>query len=192
MKAKHIPNILSFIRLLMVPVFIFVFFKDYPDNIYAALFIFLLAGATDILDGYLARRNNWITNLGKLLDPFADKLMQLSALVCLYVKQIVPIWIVGLFAVKESVMIFGALLVLRKTKVTVMANKFGKAATAVFYAMIVALILLNSVLSASVITVMCLVTFAVTIIAMIIYIKGTLEIRAKTKAAQGTAAEGAE
>ncbi|MHC1695722.1 MAG: CDP-alcohol phosphatidyltransferase family protein [Eubacteriales bacterium] len=184
MKAKNIPNILSFIRLLMVPVFIYVFFKDYPDNIYPALFVFLLAGATDILDGYLARRNGWITNLGKLLDPFADKLMQLSALVCLYIKQIVPLWIVGLFALKESVMVFGALLVLKKTKVTVMANGFGKAATTVFYAMIVALIILHGTLSSDIIAIMCLVTFAITAVAMIIYIKGSLDIRARTKLAK--------
>ena len=60
MKLKNIPNILSFIRICLVFVFIALF---WIDEIYWALFVFFLAGATDVLDGYLARRNNWITNL---------------------------------------------------------------------------------------------------------------------------------
>ena len=70
MKLKNIPNILSVIRIGLVFVFIALFFG--LDQPYAALLVFLLAGATDVVDGYLARRNNWISNLGKILDPFAD------------------------------------------------------------------------------------------------------------------------
>ena len=80
MKLKNIPNILSFIRIGLVFVFIALFFTN---HIYLSLLIFLLAGATDVVDGYLARRFNWITNLGKILDPFADKMMQVSVLLCL-------------------------------------------------------------------------------------------------------------
>ena len=79
MKLKNIPNILSIIRILLV--FVFLFFLFVLESTYLALLIFLIAGATDVVDGYLARRNNWITNLGKILDPFADKLMQCTVLV---------------------------------------------------------------------------------------------------------------
>ena len=89
MKLKNIPNILSCIRILLVFVFLFVFFV--VDNIYLALLIFLIAGATDVIDGYLARRNNWITNLGKILDPVADKLMQCTVLLSLLIKGLVPV-----------------------------------------------------------------------------------------------------
>ena len=73
MKLKHIPNILSIIRMLLVLVFILVFFFVSHS---LSIVIFLLAGLTDVIDGYLARKNNWITDLGKVLDPLADKLMQ--------------------------------------------------------------------------------------------------------------------
>ena len=101
MKLKNIPNILSVIRILLV--FVFVYLVFVTDNLLAALFVFFLAGATDVVDGYLARRNNWITNLGKILDPFADKLMQCTVLVCLWIKNIVPIWFALAFFFKEFI-----------------------------------------------------------------------------------------
>ena len=66
MSKKQIPNILSTIRLLMVPLFAWIFFSDIPNNGFWAVAVFIAAGLTDILDGYLARRNNWITD-GMLL-----------------------------------------------------------------------------------------------------------------------------
>ena len=68
---KHIPNVLTVLRLFMVPLFLIVYFMVSPI---VALPISWLAALTDVLDGYLARRNGWITRLGKLLDPIADKL----------------------------------------------------------------------------------------------------------------------
>ena len=133
-KLKYIPNILSAIRILLVPVFIYLFFIYYERRIYLPLCVFLLAGITDFADGYLARRNNWITNLGKLLDPLADKLMQCSVLVCFAIKTPVLWWLAGMFVLKELFMICGALLVLKKIKVTVKSHWYGKITTAVFYA----------------------------------------------------------
>ena len=83
-KLKHIPNVLCVIRILLIFVFIHLAFGG---RLYAALAVFLTAGATDVLDGFLARRNNWISELGKILDPLADKLMQCTVLVCLYIKS---------------------------------------------------------------------------------------------------------
>ena len=81
---RHIPNILSVLRIIMVGVFAYLFAIGRP---LAALSVYVLAFLTDILDGYLARRNNWITNLGKLLDPFADKLLIVVALICIYLGK---------------------------------------------------------------------------------------------------------
>ncbi len=134
MKLKHIPNILSTIRILLVFVFVFVLFV--LDNTYLALLIFLIAGATDIVDGYLARRNNWITNLGKILDPFADKLMQCTVLVSLWIKNIVPIWFVIPFFAKELFTLIIGFIVIRRRSVNVVSKWYGKAAVCLFYATI--------------------------------------------------------
>ncbi|MCL1859345.1 MAG: CDP-alcohol phosphatidyltransferase family protein [Oscillospiraceae bacterium] len=134
MKLKYIPNILSAIRLMLVPVFIYLFFAYYKEKIYIPLCVFVIAGLTDIIDGYLARRNNWITNLGKFLDPLADKLLQCSVLVCFVIINVVPWWLAGMFILKELFMICGALIVLKKIKVTVRSHWYGKFTTAVFYA----------------------------------------------------------
>ena len=77
----NLPNILTLLRMLMVPAVIVCFATNHP---LWALFFFLLASATDVLDGYLARKFNQITNFGKVMDPLADKLMLITTLICLY------------------------------------------------------------------------------------------------------------
>ncbi len=131
MKLKNIPNILSVIRIILVFVFVFVFFA--LNSPAWALVIFLTAGATDIVDGYLARRFNWITNLGKILDPFADKLMQCTALVCLCIKSYVPLWFVLVFFAKELATLIIGLLVIKRRSVVVVSKWYGKAAVCLFY-----------------------------------------------------------
>lgn len=131
MKLKNIPNILSIIRIFLVFVFVFVFFV--MDSPIGALIIFLVAGATDIVDGYLARRFNWITNLGKILDPFADKLMQCTALICLCIKKYVPLWFVLIFLAKEIGTLLIGLIVIRRRSVVVVSKWYGKAAVCLFY-----------------------------------------------------------
>lgn len=133
MKLKNIPNILSVIRILLVPVFVFVFFCV---NEYIAMIIFLLAGATDVVDGYLARRNNWISNVGKILDPLADKLMQCTVLVSLYIKNLIPLWFVIPFFAKEVFTLCVGFLVLRRRSVVVVSKWYGKMTVCLFYATI--------------------------------------------------------
>ena len=134
MKLKNIPNLLSVIRIGLVFVFVALFFTD---HVYGALFVFLLAGATDVVDGYLARKYNWITNLGKILDPFADKLMQCTVLVCLCVKDIIPLWFVIPFFVKEVGTLLIGLIVIRRRSVAVVSKWYGKLTVCLFYATIV-------------------------------------------------------
>ena len=129
-KLKHIPNILCVIRILLVFVFVYLALNG---MLYAALIVFFAAGATDVIDGYLARRNNWISDLGKILDPFADKLMQCTVLVVLYILQIIPIWFVIPFFLKEGVTLIMGLLVIKKRNVVVVSKWYGKAAVCIFY-----------------------------------------------------------
>ncbi|MEG1743385.1 MAG: CDP-alcohol phosphatidyltransferase family protein [Clostridia bacterium] len=128
---KSIPNILSFIRLLLVPVFAVLFFAEIKNAHFWALLVFLIAGLTDVVDGYLARKNNWITDLGKLLDPMADKLMQFAAFVCLAIKNNFLIWLAILIAVKEILFIAGGGIFLKKYNFVVSSLWYGKMATCV-------------------------------------------------------------
>ena len=143
MKLKHIPNILSVIRILLVGVFIYTFFCVSP---YIALVVFLVAGATDIIDGYLARRNNWITRVGKILDPVADKLMQCTVLVCLFMENMIPWWFVVPFFAKELCTLFMGLLVLGRRKVVVVSKWYGKMTVCVFYATVVLSVIIQDIL----------------------------------------------
>lgn len=138
MKLKNIPNILSIIRICLVGVFVALFFND---KIIAALIVFLVAGATDIVDGYLARRYNWITNLGKILDPLADKLMQCTVLLCLYIGKLIPIWFVIPFLLKEICTLCIGAIVIKRRNVTVVSKWYGKLTVCLFYATIAASVL---------------------------------------------------
>ena len=135
MKLKNIPNILSIIRILLVFVFVYVLFG--LNSPVWAIIIFLIAGATDVVDGFLARRFNWITNLGKILDPFADKLMQCTVLVCLCIKGIIPLWFVIPFFLKEGATLIIGWIVIRRRNVVVVSKWYGKAAVCLFYATVV-------------------------------------------------------
>lgn len=130
----NLPNILTTIRFLLVPLFIYVFFYGTDTNIIYATYIFLLAGITDVLDGYLARKYNLITKWGQAMDPLADKLMLITVLICFTIKDYLPIWIMVIVGTKEVLMILGGIfLYYKKDGIVIPANKFGKIATINFY-----------------------------------------------------------
>ena len=129
---RHIPNILSSIRLLLVGVFIWLFVKQ---QYLWSFIVYVVAFGTDVLDGWLARRNNWISNVGKVLDPLADKLMLIAVLACFYAAGEIPLYILIAIIAKEVLMIsIGA--VLYSKKIVVYADWFGKIATGLFCAAI--------------------------------------------------------
>ena len=82
-ESLNLPNFITLVRILLIPVFVMLFFTPTPDRSLSAAVIFVVAAITDLLDGYIARRNGQVTKLGKLLDPIADKLLVLSALILL-------------------------------------------------------------------------------------------------------------
>ncbi len=82
-ESLNLPNLITLIRILLIPVFVILFITPTPDRSLSAALIFVVAAVTDLLDGYIARKTGQVTKLGKLLDPIADKLLVLSALILL-------------------------------------------------------------------------------------------------------------
>ena len=82
-ESLNVPNVITLLRIMLIPVFVMLFFTTTPDRSFTAAVVFVIAAVTDLLDGYIARRTGQITKLGKLLDPIADKLLVLSALILL-------------------------------------------------------------------------------------------------------------
>lgn len=130
---KQVPNILTIIRFLLIPVILFYIFTG---NYLAAFIVFTVSGLTDIADGFIARKFNFISNFGKLMDPLADKLTQISVLLSLTVIRIIPVWIVVIVLVKEIIMVSGASFLYGKD-VVVYSRWYGKLATVLFYIAIV-------------------------------------------------------
>jgi len=100
-ESLNLPNLLTLVRILLIPVFIILFATPTPDQSLIAAVIFAIAAATDGLDGYIARRTGQVTKLGKLLDPIADKLLVLSALILLMNVDRVSALVVLLIIARE-------------------------------------------------------------------------------------------
>jgi len=94
----NLPNKLTLLRIVAIPVFIVIYLNGF--NI-AATIIFIAAAATDALDGHIARSRNMVTNFGKLMDPLADKLLTMSAFLCLVSVDIIPVWMVIVILARE-------------------------------------------------------------------------------------------
>ena len=122
----NVPNVLTIIRMLLIPVFAGLYAAGHPV---AALCVYVVACITDAVDGYLARRWNQITAFGKLMDPLADKLLQLTMMCCLTLTGYIHWWILVVMAAKEIFMVVGGTMLLKKRNVVVFANWAGKVAT---------------------------------------------------------------
>lgn len=131
--AKQIPNILTIFRFILIP---FIVINLVYDSYIAAFIIFTVSGLTDILDGFIARKYNFITNFGKLIDPLADKCTQIITLGTLAIKDIIPMWIIIIVVLKEFIMVAGASFLYGK-ELVVSSRWYGKLATVLFYIAIV-------------------------------------------------------
>lgn len=136
---KHIPNALTVIRLLFIPLIVFYIFTG---NYILAFVFFTVSGITDIADGFIARKFNFVSNFGKLMDPLADKLTQIATLASLVFTDIIPIWILLVVFLKEFIMICGASFLYGKD-VVVYSKWYGKLATVLLYIAIVISLLLK-------------------------------------------------
>ncbi len=138
----NLPNMLSIIRLCMVPLYVIVYFSGVKNAHLLAVIVYALATFTDFLDGYIARKRNCITNMGKVLDPLGDKMLTTAVLVCLLIDKIIPGWIVLIVVAKEALMGIGGLLIHRRAKVEIPpSNYIGKTATVLFFVICAALML---------------------------------------------------
>ena len=136
---KYVPNILTIIRFLLIPL---ILHSVIIGNYLLAFILFTISGITDIADGFIARKFNLISTFGKLMDPLADKLTQLSMLTILVLKNMIPVWILIVVAIKEIVMVCGASFLYGKD-VVVYSRWYGKLATVLFYLAIVCSLLLK-------------------------------------------------
>lgn len=134
-----IPNWLCFVRIALIPAFSVLFIKE---QYIAAFITMIVAALTDVFDGKIARKYNMVSNLGKILDPIADKLSQIAIVIILLVK----FWdgplkyILFLFIFKELLMIIGAAILMSKGMRPVAAEVWGKLATVVFYTFMITII----------------------------------------------------
>jgi len=130
---KHVPNILTIIRFLLIPIIIIFAIQD---NYIATIIALTISGITDILDGFIARKFNFISDFGKLMDPLADKATQVALLVTLTIQKIIPIWIILVVIIKEFLMVSGASFLYGK-ELVVSSKWYGKLTTVLFYIAIV-------------------------------------------------------
>ena len=126
----NLPNRLTLLRVFLVPVFVvFVLYPQSPYHTVWALLVFLGASLTDHYDGKIARRRNLITNFGKFLDPLADKLLVISALVCFTNLGLADVWCVLIIIARELMVTSIRLLAMEEGGTVIAANNWGKAKT---------------------------------------------------------------
>lgn len=137
-----IPNIMCYFRILLVPVFIYVYFTaETGGEHFLSAFILILSSISDFLDGYVARKYDMVTELGKLIDPVADKLTQFVVACTLMYTYPAYIWLVAVIVVKDGMLlIVGWYIYKKKGKHLAQAEMPGKIATAVFFVVSILLI----------------------------------------------------
>ncbi len=123
-----VPNLLSFFRILLIPVIICLYFKE---QYWWAFGLLVLSGATDVVDGWIARTFHVVSDFGKAIDPVADKLTQIALLLCLMPMKYW--WMVAILITKEASIGILTLIALRRTHSVYSAGWYGKICTAVIY-----------------------------------------------------------
>ena len=144
----NLPNFLTVVRILLIPVFVVLFSDPTPDRSLAAAIVFVVAAVTDLLDGYLARRHSQITRLGRLLDPLADKLLVLSGLILLVQFDRVAA-IVAILIIAREVAVTGVRAISAAQGIIIEAETTGKYKMVVQVVAIVLLLLEDGNLPAS-------------------------------------------
>lgn len=170
-----VPNILTYFRILLIPVFV-IFYLNSPHNFncyLASIMVLVASGITDVLDGKIARKYDQITELGKLLDPVADKLSQCAILACLVLRYKLFILVLVILIIKEITMAVLALVFYRIGRRLKGAHWYGKVATTSFYLITIFLLLMppGKKVPEELSTVLILLSGAFMLFAFIMYIR---------------------
>lgn len=169
-----IPNLLSLFRLLLIPIYMYIYINaQSAADYYWAAAILALSCLTDLFDGKIARRFNMISNAGKLLDPIADKLTQLALIVCLAIRYPVINYLIVLFIIKESFMLVAFIVAFKYGKMLDGALFSGKICTTVLFISLIILVLIPT-LSETVVTVITCIDALFLLIAFIDYARAYL------------------
>jgi len=159
-----IPNILSYLRILLIGPFMYLFLQKKYEL--AAVFI-VISGLTDCVDGFLARKLNQITQLGKMLDPVADKLTLLAVAVCLSVMKPIIFPVIVILAAKDILMLIGASVLLKKHIMPVASAWYGKLGTICFYISIAVIVIFELYLDFENFTVISFILLSITAVIML-------------------------
>ena len=139
-----LPNILTFLRILLTPIFIICLFGEFEQAKMWALSIFVIASITDAYDGYYARKNNLVTDAGRFLDPLADKILVSSAFISFAIMNLIDFWMVGLIIFRD-LFVTGLRLIMTRNGFTMMTSKIAKSKTLVQIAIIIFTLLFLSI-----------------------------------------------
>lgn len=140
-----VPNVLSLVRIALLPAFVVLYLNSPARSalLWWAFGVLVVSGLTDLFDGWIARRFNQISEAGKLLDPLADKLTQLTVVICLATQFRELVWLMALCLLKEAAQVIGGLLLLHHGDEVRGSQWFGKICTFVFYAAMAAIVLFD-------------------------------------------------
>jgi cardiolipin synthase len=166
----NIPNLLSLVRVALVPCFAIVFLSSLPNAALWAGGIFIIATLTDLMDGYLARKWNQITKLGRILDPLADKLLQVTAVACLAVQKVIPSLFFIVFAAKELFMLLGGVFLVKRTDDVMPSNMFGKMVSFLISTLIVVTIFFKEFIHPNTTNLLYTIAVTLALAAMVVYV----------------------
>ena len=175
----NLPNKLTILRVIMIPFFVFFLLSGVGGSAskWIALVIFAAASITDTLDGYIARRDNLITDFGKFMDPLADKLLVCSALICLIQLGQLPAWVVIIIISREFI-ISGFRLVAADNGIVIAASYWGKFKTT-FQMIAVILMIFNIPALKTVTFIMLAAAVVLTIVSLVDYVAKNVEVLTK-------------
>ena len=167
-----IPNFLSLIRLLMIPLIIWLYCFCHKNAL--AVLVVVLSGITDIVDGWIARHFDMVTDLGKVLDPIADKLTQGTVILCLTTRYPLMFLLIGIFTVTEILKLLFGLMVFRRKDAVNSARWYGKLNTVLLYFALMLLMLYSDppvILSSGIILLCCAMNVVCVILYIVFYLK---------------------
>lgn len=167
-KFLTIPNLLSLFRILLIPIFVVVYVRQETIFSIWPISILILSGLTDLLDGWIARRFHQISDVGKVLDPAADKLTQVAVVAALTIRYHQLLVLLVIYVVKELLILIGGMVMIKSRQEVPSAKWFGKIATFEFY-FAMALFLIFPNMNAFFITILIMITVALMLFSLVMY-----------------------